>query len=97
LAAPTTETPQRKEQLGTAPNEPGAVLFGHERCPKLYQKAATPMKMLTKAHCLSDGNKAVRYACRRAYGGAEWLHTDDAAQGHQAIYGYSGEFKLCNA
>ena len=44
-------------QMESALDEPRAVLFGHEQYPEIYQKVAILMEALTKAHCLSDGNK----------------------------------------
>lgn len=44
-------------QLESALDKPRTVLFGHEQYPELYQKVAILMETLTKAHCLSDGNK----------------------------------------
>lgn len=46
-----------KGQLEMALGRPKTALFGHEQYPELYQKAAILMEVLTKAHCLSDGNK----------------------------------------
>lgn len=46
-----------KGQLEMALDMPKTEFFGHEQYPELYQKVAILMESLTKAHCLSDGNK----------------------------------------
>lgn len=48
-----------KGQLEFALAKPQMSIYGSERYPELYQKAATLMETITKAHALSDGNKRV--------------------------------------
>lgn len=48
-----------KGQLEFALKKPQMILYGNEQYPELYQKAATLMETITKAHTLSDGNKRV--------------------------------------
>ena len=44
-------------QLAFALEKPRMKIFGHDEYSELYQKTASLMEVLTKAHVLSDGNK----------------------------------------
>ena len=48
---------RNKGQLEFALEKPMMQVYGYERYPELYQKAAAVMEVLTKGHVLSDGNK----------------------------------------